>query len=70
MWESDVMYTHGEIVYKRKRMVTHKGWREAEIKHFNTICKKVPADCKDNPAIVKRGLKVWWEQTRHVPKLK
>ena len=70
-WESDVSpkYTDGGIIYKDGRKMTHKGWREAGIERFNTICKKVAADCKDNPAIVER-LKAWQSASNHVTKLK
>jgi hypothetical protein len=70
-WESDVSpkCTNGGILYKDKRKMMHKGWREAGIEPFNTICKIVSADRLHNPAVVQH-LKVWWEQTNHVPKQK
>jgi hypothetical protein len=49
--------------------MTRKGWREAKIEHFNTICKMVSADQNINPVLVE-CLKVWWEQTSHVPRQK
>jgi hypothetical protein len=56
----------GNTIHDGRKM-TSRGWTEAGIQQFNTLCHMVRGDRQANPAMV-RHLKVWWSKTHNVPK--
>ena len=71
-WESNISpkYTDGGIRYSDNHKMTHKGWREAGIVHFNELCAMVHGDRTKNPKVVVGPLMEWWSQSQQGSKQK
>jgi hypothetical protein len=70
-WESDVSpkYTNGGIVYSNDCKMSHKGWKDAGIWHFNVLCHHV-SNRVDHTTVLTDLVRLWKEgmhQAKKVP---
>jgi hypothetical protein len=69
-WESDVSpkYTEGGIVYSDNRLMSHKGWKDAGIRRFNSLCQHVRKDRAEYPNLLTELVSMWKEDMHHSKK--